>query len=53
MRDGGKGDRQRPLGVDEETFASNWDQIFKNKKKEETKEEVQDDEVPDRRSCRD
>lgn len=34
MRDGGKGDRQRPLGVDEETFASNWDAIFKNKKED-------------------
>lgn len=32
MRDGGKGDRQRPLGIPEEKFASNWDQIFKKKK---------------------
>ena len=42
MRDGGKGDRQRPLGVDEETFANNWDQIFKK-----AKELVKDVEIPD------
>lgn len=31
-RDGGKGDRQRPLGVPKEQFESNWDAIFgKNK----------------------
>lgn len=29
MRDGGKGDRKRPLVVSEETFNSNWDAIFK------------------------
>lgn len=32
MRDGGKGDRQRPLGIDEKTFSDNWDQIFKRRK---------------------
>lgn len=31
MRDGGKGDRQRPLGVPEETFTNNWDSIFGSK----------------------
>ena len=30
MRDGGKGDKQRPLGVSEEQFNNNWDTIFKN-----------------------
>lgn len=29
MRDGGKGDAQRPLGVDLEQFDNNWDAIFK------------------------
>ena len=28
MRDGGKGDKQRPLGVPVEQFESNWDAIF-------------------------
>lgn len=31
-RDGGKGDRQRPLTVPKEQFEANWDKIFgKNK----------------------
>jgi uncharacterized protein YPO0396 len=29
MRDGGKGDKQRPLAVSEEQFDKNWDTIFK------------------------
>ena len=29
-RDGGKGDRQRPLGVPKEQFENNWEKIFKN-----------------------
>ena len=32
MRDGGKGDMQRPLGVDLEQFDNNWDAIFKKAK---------------------
>lgn len=28
MRDGGKGDKARPLGVDLKTFDNNWDAIF-------------------------
>ena len=31
MRDGGKGDRKRPLVIPEEQFNKNWDAIFKNK----------------------
>ena len=31
MRDGGKGDTPRPLGVPLEQFDNNWDAIFKNK----------------------
>lgn len=27
----GKGDTQRPLSVDQETFATNWDRIFNSK----------------------
>jgi len=29
MRDGGKGDKQRPLGVPMDKFDNNWDDIFK------------------------
>jgi hypothetical protein len=29
MRDGGKGDKRRPLAIDEEQFNNNWDAIFK------------------------
>ena len=29
MRDGGKGDMQRPLGVSMEQFDNAWDRIFK------------------------
>jgi hypothetical protein len=29
MRDGGKGDTPRPLGVPKEQFDNNWDAIFK------------------------
>jgi hypothetical protein len=29
MRDGGKGDAPRPLGVDLDKFDNNWDAIFK------------------------
>lgn len=32
MRDGGKGDTPRPLGVPLEQFDNNWDAIFKSKK---------------------
>ena len=28
-RDGGKGDRKRPLVIPEEQFNANWDAIFK------------------------
>ena len=31
MRDGGKGDTPRPLGVPMDQFDNNWDAIFKNK----------------------
>ena len=31
MRDGGKGDAPRPLGVPKEQFDNNWDAIFKKK----------------------
>jgi hypothetical protein len=33
MRDGGKGDMQRPLVVDIEQFDNNWDAIFNKKDK--------------------
>lgn len=32
-RDGGKGDRQRPLTVPKEQFEANWDTIFKKPSK--------------------
>ena len=31
MSDGGKGSAPRPLSVDAETFANNWDAIFKKR----------------------
>ena len=35
MSDGGKGDSPRPLSVDQNTFASNWEATFGKKKKSE------------------
>lgn len=34
MSDGGKGDKPRPISVDREKFASNWDMIFKKDNQE-------------------
>jgi len=34
MSHGGKGDKRRPLVVDEEQFNNNWDAIFKKENKE-------------------
>jgi hypothetical protein len=34
MGHGGKGDTPRPISVDQNTFASNWEAIFGKKKKE-------------------
>lgn len=31
MRDGGKGDTPRPLGIPMDQFDNNWDSIFKKK----------------------
>ena len=28
MTEGGKGDKQRPLGIDKEEFDKRWDEIF-------------------------
>lgn len=40
----GKGDTQRPLAVDEQTFASNWERIFNQGKTPEPEKEVEDGE---------
>ena len=40
----GKGSRARPFSVDRETFDSNWDEIFGNKKEEVSEEVEQSDE---------
>jgi hypothetical protein len=40
MGDGGKGSRPRPYSVDQKTFDSNWDAIFKKKTEEEIINEV-------------
>lgn len=32
MRDGGKGDKRRPLSIDEKQFENNWEKIFGNGK---------------------
>ena len=37
MSDGGKGSNPRPFSVDQKTFDSNWDTIFKKKKETECK----------------
>ena len=42
IRDGGKGDTPRPLGVPMEQFDNAWDLIFGKKKPEEQKEEKKD-----------
>ena len=34
MRDGGKGDKRRPLVIPEEQFNNNWDAIFKKQELE-------------------
>ena len=34
MRDGGKGDSQRPLTVSEEQFNEAWERIFNTKEKQ-------------------
>lgn len=34
MADGGKGSRPRPFSVDQKTFDSNWENIFRKDKKE-------------------
>ena len=39
MRDGGKGDKQRPLTVPEEQFNKNWDEIFKRPAKQQYESE--------------
>ena len=39
MSDGGKGSRPRPYSVDQKTFDSNWDMIFKKEKVSELDEE--------------
>jgi len=37
MSDGGKGSNPRPFSVDQKTFDSNWDTIFKKKKETQCK----------------
>ena len=39
MSDGGKGSKPRPYSVDQKTFDSNWDTIFKKKTVDHTTEE--------------
>ncbi len=40
MGDGGKGSRPRPFSVDQKTFDSNWDNIFKKNKEQKIIDEV-------------
>lgn len=37
----GKGDTPRPKSVDEQTFADNWDAIFKPKKETEDEQRIE------------
>lgn len=40
MRDGGKGDKRRPLVIPEEQFNAQWDAIFGKKKEQPEKEPI-------------
>ena len=42
MRDGGKGDTPRPLGVPKEQFDSNWDAIFKKNLADKIVKQIED-----------
>jgi len=42
MRDGGKGDTPRPLGVPIETFDKNFEAIFGKKKQKTLKDYIED-----------
>ena len=42
MRDGGKGDSQRPLTVSEEQFNEAWGRIFNTKEKQQLKQAYAD-----------
>ena len=46
MRDGGKGDSTRPVGIPLEEFDSNWDSIFKKKEKDESSTGHRDEQQP-------
>lgn len=41
MRDGGKGDTPRPLGVPLEQFDNNWDAIFNKKAKKQLEDAME------------
>ena len=41
MSDGGKGSSPRPFSVDQNTFANNWDAIFKKNKKSEGEKQAE------------
>ena len=43
MRDGGKGDKPRILGIPVEQFNQNWDRIFDKNLNDEKEEEKEDD----------
>jgi hypothetical protein len=45
---GGKGSSRRPMSVDEDTYASNWDRIFNNKKKEQLDDIKSSEEIADK-----
>jgi hypothetical protein len=43
MSDGGKGSRPRPFSVNQQTFSSNWDNIFKKDKQMQVKADANND----------
>ncbi len=45
MGDGGKGSRPRPFSVDQKTFDSNWDNIFKKDKEMQVRVKENADEI--------
>ena len=45
MSDGGKGSRPRPFSVDQKTFDSNWNIIFKKEKNMQVRVEQKEEEI--------
>jgi hypothetical protein len=53
MRDGGKGDTPRPLGVPMETFDKNFEAIFGKKKQKTLKDYIEDKQPKEENEAKD